>query len=73
MGAPSLENTLMEYWAQLNVVQQESIVSLIKSIVQPEERTNLELYNREIDEAMKRIDEGRFIAQEDLEKEAEQW
>lgn len=30
-------------------------------------------YNREIDEAMKRIDQGFFVTHEDVEKEAEQW
>ncbi len=33
----------------------------------------IEEYNWEIDDAMKRMDEGKFITQEDLEKEAEQW
>ncbi len=30
-------------------------------------------YNREIDEAMERIDKGFFVTHEDVEKEAEQW
>ncbi|MEJ7683279.1 MAG: hypothetical protein WKG06_36555 [Segetibacter sp.] len=30
-------------------------------------------YNREIDEAMERIDKGFFITQEDVENEAEKW
>ncbi len=34
---------------------------------------SVEQYNKEIDEAMKRMDEGHFVTQEDLEKEAEQW
>ncbi len=73
MAAPSLDNELMYYWAKLNGMQKESILSVIKSFVQPEEWISIEQYNREIDEAMKRIDEGKFITQEDLEKEAEQW
>lgn len=35
--------------------------------------TSLEDYNRELDEANARIESGKFITQEDLEKEASQW
>lgn len=73
MGATPLENELMQYWPQLSIVQQESILSVIRSMIQPDERVGVEQYNKEIDDAMRRIDEGRFITQEDLEKEAEQW
>ncbi len=30
-------------------------------------------YNKDIDDAMKRIDDGNFTTQEDLEKEMESW
>jgi predicted transcriptional regulator len=33
----------------------------------------LKNYNKEIDEAMERIDKGLFITHEDVEKEAEKW
>lgn len=73
MGATPLENELLQYWPKLTLVQQESILGVIKSMIQPETGIDREQYNREIDEAMKRIDEGRFVSQEDLEKESEQW
>jgi hypothetical protein len=73
MGATPLENELMQYWPKLTIVQQESILSVIKSMIKPEAGTYIETYNREIDEAMNRIDEGHFITQDDLEKESEQW
>ena len=73
MAAHTLENEFLHYWSQLSVVQQQSIVSVIKSIVEPQERVSIEQYNREIDEAMNRIDQGEFTTQEDVEKEAEQW
>lgn len=73
MGATLLEKELLQYWPQLTIVQQESVLGMIKSFVQPGDRTTIEQYNQEIDQAMKRVDEGRFITQEDLEKEAEQW
>ena len=33
----------------------------------------MEEYNRELDEANARIESGKFISQDDLEKEASQW
>lgn len=68
MGIPSLENELMQYWPQLNVVQQESILSVIRSIVQPEGRITIEQYNKEIDEAVARVESGEFYTQEEVEK-----
>lgn len=73
MGATPLEKELMQYWPKLTLVQQESILGVIKSMIQPNFGIDIEQYNREIDEAMKRIDEGKFITQEDLEKESEKW
>ena len=37
------------------------------------ETVDIEAYNKEIDDAMKRIDGGNFTTQEDLEKEMESW
>jgi hypothetical protein len=36
-------------------------------------QSSLEEYNRELDEANARIESGKFITQEDLEKKASQW
>ena len=33
----------------------------------------MEEYNRELDEANARIESGKFVSQDDLEKEASQW
>ena len=35
--------------------------------------SNLQTYNRELDEANARIESGKFITQEDLEKESSEW
>ncbi len=50
----------------------EIFIKLIKygkSVIE----TNLHTYNRELDEANDRIESGKFITQEDVEKEASQW
>jgi hypothetical protein len=35
--------------------------------------SEIEDYNRELDEANQRISSGKFVTQEDLEKEASEW
>ena len=70
---PSLDNELMYYWAKLNVAQKESILSVIKSFVQPEERISIEQYNKEIDDAIARVESGEFYTQEDVEKMSKEW
>lgn len=54
----------------------ENIVDTLFSIIESQKisYTNyLKDYNKEIDEAMKKIDKGDFITHEEVEKEAESW
>ena len=68
---------MLEYFKQLNTAEQKSVLQLIKTFLKPEKiRTYITIeqqYNKELDEAMKRIDDGHFTTQEELEKEAEKW
>lgn len=73
MGATLLEKELLQYWSQLTIEQQESILGMIKSFVQPGDSTTIEQYNKEIDEAMKRIDAGEFYTQEEVEAMSKKW
>ena len=73
MGATPLENELLQYWAKLTLVQQESIISVIKSMVQPDPEINIELYNREVDESVARVEGGKFYTQEEVEKMSTDW
>lgn len=76
MTSPSLDSEFKKYWSRLTPVQKESLLNVVKNFVGLNEKAddvNLEQYNREIDDAMKRMDEGKFITQEEVEKEAEQW
>jgi hypothetical protein len=73
MGATPLENELMHYWPQLTVVQQESILSVIKSMIKPETGVDIEQYNREIDEAVLRVESGIFYTQDEVENMAKEW
>jgi hypothetical protein len=62
---------------ELEQVEDISLLRAIKAVLhygmRNEGRITTEQYNRELDEANARIDSGKFITQEDLEKEAAQW
>ena len=74
--AQLLDTELHKYWELLDKGQKTSVISMIKSLLQPakkESRVSIEQYNKELDEAMARIDAGKFTTQEDLELESEKW
>ena len=73
MAAPSLDSELSRYWALLTPVQKESLLSVIKSFVIPRERISIEQYNKEIDEAIARVEAGEFYTQEEVEKMSKEW
>lgn len=62
---------------ELEQVEDLSLLQAIKAVLhygmKNEGRISIDQYNQELDEANARIDSGRFITQEDLEKEAAQW
>jgi hypothetical protein len=74
--AQVLDKELFKYWELLDTGQKKSIIGMIKSFLQPQQSNahiSIEQYNKELDEAMARIDAGMFISQEDLEKESKKW
>lgn len=73
MAAPSLDSEFNKYWSLLTPVQKESLLSVIRSFVVPRERISVEQYNKEIDEAIARVEAGEFYTQEEVEKMAKDW
>jgi hypothetical protein len=73
MAAHSIDSEFNRYWLLLTPVQKESLLSVIRSFVIPRERVSLEEYNKEIDEAIARVEAGEFYAQEEVEKMAKDW
>ncbi len=73
----AINQEMYNHFMQLNDLEKKSFVQMIKAFLVGKGQStgvgSMEQYNKEIDEAMKRMDEGRFITQEDLEKEAEKW
>jgi predicted transcriptional regulator len=72
----SIDKELYKYWELLDASQKKSILSMIKSFIQPKSKDShisLEQYNKELDEAMARIDAGDFISHEDVLKDMDKW
>ena len=68
MAAPSLDSEFSKYWSLLTPVQKESLLSVIKSFVIPRERISVEQYNKEIDEAIARVEAGDYYSQEEADR-----
>ncbi len=65
-------------WIQSEIekVNDESLIEIIVKLLKYRQSSInawLDEYNKELDEANARIESGKFITQEDLEKEASQW
>lgn len=73
MAAPLIDSELSKYWSLLTLMQKESILSVIKSFVEPAERVSIEQYNKEIDEAVARVDSGEFYTHEEVERISKEW
>ena len=62
---------------ELKQVEDASLLRAIKAMLHyglvTEGRISLEQYNRELDEAEKRIDRGEFYTQEEVEEMAKKW
>lgn len=62
--------------SELNKVNDPNLIQIFVKILKNRNVaviSTLEQYNRELDEANARIESGKFITQEDLEKEASGW
>jgi hypothetical protein len=70
------DKELLKYWEQLDTPQKKSILGMIKSFLQPSEKHShitIEQYNKELDDAMGRIDSGKFVTHEVVLKRAKNW
>ena len=74
--ASVLDKELIHYFTRLNEPQKKSLLEMMKSFLKPggEQRpVSIEQYNRDLDEAMERINKGGFTTLEELEKEMQSW
>ena len=62
-----LDNEFMEYWLKLSLPEKESLLSVAKNFVELKKdigRISIEQYNKELDEAMDRMDNNEFYTHE---------
>jgi len=62
--------------AELNELKDPALIEIFVRLLKYRKASNeqtIDEYNRQLDEANARIDAGKFVSQEDLEKESSQW
>ena len=72
-----LDKELIQYFTKLDEPQKKSLLEMIKSFLRTPgdtpNRATAEQYNKELDEAMQRMNEGEFTTLYELEKEMQSW
>jgi tRNA A58 N-methylase Trm61 len=78
MASSAIDKELIRYFTLLDTKQKETLLAMIKSFLKPgsgvaTDRTTIEQYNKELDEAIERINRGEYTTFEELEKEIKGW
>ena len=76
MSVQALEEEFDQYWKKLSIVEKESLLAVAKNYAQLKDdtdRISIEDYNKEIDEAMARIDGGEFHTHEEVVEMSKSW
>ena len=78
MSAQSLEQEFDQYWSKLSIIEKESLLAVAKNYVQLKaendtDRVSIEEYNKEIDEAVARVEAGEFYTHEEVVKMSKDW
>lgn len=72
-----LEQQLYHYFLQLNEAEKKSVIHMLKTFLkgrkEGSERIDIEAYNKEIDEAVARVEAGEFYTQEEVERMSKEW
>ncbi len=72
-----LDHDMHHYFMQFSADEKNSVLQMIKTFLkgktQESGHISIEQYNKELDEAEREIEEGKFVTQKALEKEMEKW
>ncbi|MBO9561395.1 MAG: hypothetical protein J7621_01430 [Niastella sp.] len=76
--ANALEQEMSKYFMQLDEADKKSVLQLIKTFIQKKktghkDASTIAAYNKELDEAMERINKGEFTTLDELDKEMQLW
>jgi len=71
MATTTLAAEMLEYFVQLNIAEQKSVLQLVKTFADSKEHFNpqtIEEYNRELEAADAEIEAGDFVTHEEVMK-----
>lgn len=75
--AKALERELLQYILQLDEAEKKSVLQMLKTFLRGREmkspRISVEQYNKEIDEAIARVEGGEYYTHEEVERMAKDW
>jgi hypothetical protein len=75
--AKALERELLQYILQLDEAEKKSVLQMLKTFLKGREkklpRISIEQYNKEIDEAIARVEGGEYYTHEEVERMAKDW
>ena len=75
--ANAIDREMYTYFTQLNDAEKKSVVQMLKTFLISRkdhyEAVTVEQYNKELDEAMGRVNKGEYTTFEELEKEMKSW
>ena len=75
--AKALERELLQYIFQLDEAEKKSVLQMLKTFLKGREkslpRISIEQYNKEIDEAIARVEAGDYYTHEEVERMAKEW
>lgn len=75
--AKALDQELLQYILQLDEAEKMSVLQMLKTFVKGREKKakqiSVEQYNKEIDEAIARVEAGEFYTQEEVERMSKDW
>jgi hypothetical protein len=75
MATPSLENEFDQYWSKLSIIEKQSLLTVAKNYVELKEEAGMDIeeYNKEIDDAVRRVEAGEYLTHEDVIKMSKDW
>ena len=64
----TIQEEMLQYFGELNIEEQQSILGLIKTFVNRSQRQSLKEYNDELEEGNAEIEAGHYITHEEVKK-----
>ncbi|RNI40078.1 hypothetical protein EFY79_01905 [Hanamia caeni] len=68
MATTTIQEEMLQYFGELNIEEQQSILGLIKTFVNRSQRQSLKEYNDELVEGNAQIEAGNYFTHEEVKK-----